>query len=73
MSLTAPHYVTDRALTFVELPAHLRYLDEPLTPSELNRFRHGLDQTMVVAYCVLSVLMLAILASTVWLHRALGG
>jgi hypothetical protein len=59
-------------LPVVELPGHLRYLGEPLTPGELARLRHRLDHLMVVAWSVFSVLFVSILGASVWLLR-LGG
>ena len=66
-------FVYDSPLAVVELPAHLRYLDEPLTLGELDRLRHRLDRTMVIAWFVVSLLFVTILASTVWLHRSVFG
>jgi hypothetical protein len=72
-SRNAPLLAVGQTFACVELPAHLRYLGEPLTSGELNQLRGGgLDRTMVVAWCVFSVLFVSILASTVWLLRVVG-
>ena len=62
----------DAQLGFVELPTHLRYVGEPLTPGELHRLRYRLDGSMLGAWCVFSLLFVSILASSVWLLRVGG-
>ena len=72
VSRNASLYAYDRPLGSIELPAHLRYRDEPLTPGELDQLRHRLDRVMVGAWCVFSVLFVTILAASVWLLRVAG-